>query len=71
MKKKESELLGDLSIISDSRLHRKKRHSLTDLLFIVVCASFCGCDTSEDTHSMATIQEDWLREYISRDNGCV
>ena len=67
MEEKESELLGYLSIISDPGLDRKKLHSLTDILFIVVCASLCGCDTWEDIHLMGTVQEDWLRGYISLD----
>ena len=69
MEEKESELLGYLSIISNPRLDRKKLHSLTDILFIVICASLCGCDTWEDIHLMGTVQEDWLRGYISLDNG--
>ena len=67
MEEKESELLGYLSIISDPGLDRKKLYSLTDILFIVICASLCGCDTWEDIHLMGTVQEDWLRGYISLD----
>ena len=69
MTEKASDLLGYMSIVRDPRVDRKKLHALPDILFIVVCASLCGCDTWEDIHSMATIQEDWLRTYIPLSNG--
>lgn len=64
-----TELLGYLSIIQDPRLDRKKLHQLTDILFIAVCASLCGCDTWEDIHFFAEIREDWLRNYIDLASG--
>ena len=63
------ELLGYLSIIHDPRLDRKKLHLLTDILFIGVCASLCGCDTWEDIHLFAMTREDWLRNYVELPNG--
>lgn len=69
MKQKEIELLGHLSIIRDPRLDRKKRHKLGDILFLSVCACLCGCDTWEDIHEFAEIQEEWLRGYIELPHG--
>jgi predicted transposase YbfD/YdcC len=69
MKQKEVELLGYLSIVQDPRLDRKKLHKLTDILFLSVCASLCGCDTWEDIHEFAGIQEEWLKRYIELSNG--
>lgn len=69
MRASDSELLGYLSIIHDPRLDRKKLHRLTDILFIAVCASLCGCDTWEDIYLFAETREDWLRQYISLENG--
>lgn len=65
----QTELLGYLSIIQDPRLERKKLHQLTDILFIAVSASLCGCDTWEDIHLFATIREEWLKQYIPLANG--
>ncbi len=48
MEIQDKELLGYLSIIQDPRLERKKLHKLTDILFLSVCASLCGCDTWEE-----------------------
>ena len=64
-----TELLGYLSIIRDPRLDRKKLHKLTDVLFLSVCASLCGCDTWEDIYEFGEIREKWLRQYIPLANG--
>lgn len=69
MKGSNAELLNYLSIIQDPRLERKKLHHLTDILFIAVCASLCGCDTWEDIHLFATIRAEWLCQYIELSNG--
>lgn len=63
------EILGYLSIIKDPRLERKKLHHLTDVLFIGVSATLCGCDTWEDIHLFAQEREDWLKHYIDLRNG--
>ena len=69
MEEQQPELLGYLSIIRDPRLDRKKLHSLTDILFIGICASLCGCDTWEDLHLFAVTREEWLKGYIELLNG--
>lgn len=69
MEEASSELLGYLSIVRDPRLDRKKLHLLTDVLFIAICASLCGCDTWEEIHLFAVTREDWLRQYVSLKNG--
>lgn len=63
------ELLNYLTIVKDPRLDRKKLHLLTDILFIAVCASLCGCDTWEDIYLFAQVREDWLRKFIELPNG--
>ena len=65
----EVELLNYLTIIKDPRLDRKKLHSLTDILFIAICASLCGCDTWEDIYLFAETREDWFKQFISLTNG--
>lgn len=69
MKSEKAELIGYLAIIQDPRLDRKKLHKLTDILFIAVCASLCGCDTWEDIHLFAEIRKDWLMQYVDLRNG--
>lgn len=69
MKEEKKSLLGYLSIVPDPRLDRKKLHVLTDVLFIAVCASLCGCDTWTDIYLFAVAHEDWLRQYIQLKNG--
>ncbi len=63
MKAATPELLSYLSIIQDPRLERKKLHKLTDILFITVCASLCGCDTWEDIYDFACVKAQWLCQY--------
>lgn len=69
MKQQGVGLLGHISIISDPRMDRKKLHELTDILFLSISACLCGCDTWEDIHEFAEIQEGWLRNYIRLEHG--
>lgn len=69
MDAKNVELLNYLTIIQDPRLERKKLHILSDVLFLSVCASLCGCDTWEDIYDFASIREEWLKHYIELKNG--
>jgi len=62
-------ILGHLSIVRDPRLDRKKLHALTDILFLSVCASLCGCDTWEDIYEFGVIRQTWLKKYIKLENG--
>ena len=69
MEQQPTELLGYLSIIRDPLLDRKKLHQLTDVLFLSVCASLCGCDTWEDIYEFGEVREAWLRQYVALVNG--
>lgn len=69
MKEQEIEFLSYFSIIQDPRIDRHKRHLLSDILFITICACLCGCDTWTDIYLFAEIREDWLRQYIALPNG--
>ena len=40
---------------------------LPDVLFIVVCASICGCDTWQNIHLFATLRQGWLQRYVTLD----
>lgn len=69
MRQKGVELLGHISIILDPRMDRKKLHELKDILFLSISACLCVCDTWEDIHEFAEIQEEWLRNYIRLAHG--
>jgi hypothetical protein len=69
MSEEDNEFLGYFSIVRDPRLERKKLHKLTDILFISVCASLCGCDTWEDIYLFGTIREAWFRQYVDLPHG--
>ena len=69
MDEKQDDLLGYLTIIQDPRLERKKLHKLTDILFIAICASMCGCDTWEELYLFASVSKEWLQQYIELANG--
>lgn len=64
-----AELLGYLTIVRDPRIERKKLHLLSDILFIAVCASLCGCDTWEDIYDFGEVREEWLKRYIKLEHG--
>jgi predicted transposase YbfD/YdcC len=69
MKAQDQELLGYLSIIQDPRIERSKLHKLEDVLFLVVCAVLCGCDTWEAIYEFGKDRVEWLRKYIRLEHG--
>ncbi len=56
-------------VIYDPRQPGKVIHKLIDILFIAVCATICGCDDWDDMQFWAEEREEWLRQYISLENG--
>lgn len=49
--------------------HRKVRHSIKDILIIVLFATFASADTWEQIADFALWNEDYLRQYIELKNG--
>ena len=63
------QLLEWMEIIEDVRQHRKVRHSIKDILIIVLFATLANADTWEQIADFAQWNEEYLRKYIELKNG--
>ena len=63
------QLLEWMEIIEDTRQHRKVRHSIKDILIIVLFATLANADTWEQIADFALWNEEYLRQYIELKNG--
>ncbi len=63
------QLLEWMEIIEDVRQHRKVRHSIKDILIIVLFATPANADTWEQIADFALWNEEYLRQYIELKNG--
>ena len=45
------------------------QHDLIDIIVIALCGTICYCETWEDLEDFAREREDWLKKYISLENG--
>lgn len=55
--------------LPDPRHTRNRKHLLTDVVVIAVCALVCGCDGPTAIHRWATQRRDWLRPFLALANG--
>lgn len=55
--------------LPDFRVERTKRHKLTDIVFITLCAVLCGFDGWEEIELFAKTKERWLRKFLELANG--
>ena len=63
------QLLEWMEIIEDDRQERKIKHSIKDILIIVLFATLANADTWEQIADFAQWNEDYLRQYIELKNG--
>ena len=63
------QLLEWMEIIEDVRQERKVRHSVKDILIIVLFATLANADTWEQIADSAQWNEAYLRQYIELKNG--
>lgn len=61
--------LEHLSVIRDPRIERNKKHDLSEMLFIAVCAAISGAQGWSDIVEFAEAKEQWLRRFVRLDNG--
>ena len=64
-----SMVLDSLNNFSDPRDPRKISHPLTTILFIAICAIFCGAEGWEDIVTWAETRKEWLSQYVDISNG--
>jgi predicted transposase YbfD/YdcC len=58
-----------LQELEDPRIDRARKHHLSDILFISLCAVICGCESFEDMEEFGIAKEEWFRKYLELPNG--
>ncbi|MFZ4618853.1 MAG: ISAs1 family transposase, partial [Rectinemataceae bacterium] len=58
-----------VSKLKDPRIERNKRHSLLDIIMIVLAAIICRIDGWEEIEEWANLHEEWLSSFLELDNG--
>lgn len=64
-----SEVIDLLSTIEDTRVANKIIYPLPTLLFISICAIFCGAESWDDIVVFAESRKDWLSKYVDLSRG--
>ena len=64
-----SEVLAFLSTVEDLREQEKIIYPLSSLLFMSICAIFCGAESWDDMVAFAESRTDWLSKYINMSPG--
>jgi len=62
-------LLRAFAELKDPRVNRTKRHSLTDILGIAICATICGADGWTQVAKFGRCKLKWFRTFLDLPNG--
>lgn len=62
-------LLDFFSSMEDPRIERQKLHSLSDILFLTICAVLSGCNDWDEIEEYGNEKEAWLKKYVELKNG--
>lgn len=62
-------LISIFSELKDPRIDRTKRHSLTDIITIAICAMVCGADSWVDVELFGKSRKEWLSGFLELPNG--
>jgi hypothetical protein len=55
--------------MEDPRIERQKLHSLSDILFLTICAVLIGCNDWDEIEEYGNEKEAWLKKYVGLKNG--
>ena len=62
-------LISVFSELEDPRIDRTKRHSLTDIIAIAICAVVCGADSWVDVEVFGNSRKEWLSGFLELSGG--
>ena len=62
-------LIDCFSDLKDPRVDRTKRHLLTDIIMISICAVICGAEGWEDIEEFAEARQEWFECFLALPNG--
>jgi hypothetical protein len=54
--------------LTDPRIDRTKRHELTDIIVIALCATVCGADSWLEVEEFGHAKRDWLGRFLKLPN---
>jgi hypothetical protein len=58
-----------VSKLDDPRIERNKRHSLLEIIMIVLAAIICNIEGWEEIEEWAILHEQWLSSFLELVNG--
>jgi predicted transposase YbfD/YdcC len=64
-----NEFCGYFDKINDTRINRKKLYSLSEMLFVCLCGSICGCESWRDFVDFGNIKLEFFRKHYAYENG--
>ena len=62
-------ILEQFSQLKDPRVERTKRHNLTDVIAIAICAVICGANGWTDVELFGKSKREWLESFLELPNG--
>lgn len=62
-------IIHHFSDIADPRIDRHKKHLLSDIFFITLCATICGADNWVAIERFGKAKEQWFTEQLNLENG--
>lgn len=62
-------IIHHFSSIEDPRIDRRKRHQLSDIFFITLCATISGADNWVAIERFGKAKEQWFTELLNLENG--
>ena len=68
-KKPAATLLEHFAILSDPRIARHRRHKLSDILIIAVCAVLCGAESFPAIEDFGQARYEWLKQFLELPGG--
>lgn len=70
MEKKPSSALSEhFARLEDPRIDRQKRHKLSDILVIAVCAVLCGAESFPAIEDFGSARYEWLKQFLELPGG--
>jgi len=62
-------IIKHFETIKDPRLNRQKKHRLSDIFFLTLCAAIAGADGWVAVAAFAKAKEKWFTEVLGLKNG--
>ncbi len=62
-------IIQHFSDIKDPRITRHKKHRLSDIFFIAICATICGADNWVAIETFGKAKKDWFTQLLNLEHG--